>query len=87
MSTPRGKSPLDAFLPEAAFKACAGGSSTQAYVEPDEVQLDPIEPVGNSPTPSKSGTVEMWPMLAAALIAIGVSMLALAAVAKFGFQL
>jgi hypothetical protein len=85
MSTSGGKSPLDAFLPEAAFKARVGESRDEAYIEPAEVQLDPVEAVGKSPMPSKAGTIEIWPMIAAALIAIGVSMLAMAAVAKFGF--
>jgi hypothetical protein len=81
-----GKSALDEFLPESVlaseisrFRGEPRGE-IELFVSADDVQLDPIEAVARP----NSSTVQVWPMLAAALVAIGVSMLALAAFARFG---
>lgn len=58
----------------------------ELFVSPDDVQLDPIDAIAHSAPPANSSSVQMWPMLAAALVAIGVSMLAMAAFARFGIS-
>ena len=87
-----GKSALDEFLPESAlaseisrFRGEPRGE-IDLFVSADDVRLDPIEDVARAASRAKSSPVQMWPMLAAALVAIGVSMLALAAFARFGFS-
>ena len=89
--TTHGKNALDEFLPESAltsevsrFRGELRGQ-IDLFVSADDVQLDPIEDVGRRQPRANSSSVQMWPMLAAALVAIGVSMLALAAFARFGF--
>jgi hypothetical protein len=81
------KTALNEFLPEAAFTADISepGSKPHLHVAPDELVLEPIEAGARPAVQPNSSTVEMWPMVAAALVAIGVSMLAMAAIAKFGF--
>ena len=87
MSTHRaGKSALDEFLPERALAPQSrNGSGAPAGPDPlpaSEVQLDAI---GDFPAPIalKPSTVQLWPMIAAALVALGASLLALAVFAKF----
>lgn len=85
-----GKNALDEFLPESVFTPEVRGRGEEPaiaahlFLSPDDVQLDPIEVVSQSPTAANSASVQLWPMLAAALVAIGVSMLALAVFEKFG---
>jgi hypothetical protein len=92
MSTHAEKSALDEFLPEAVFTAGVRqgvnepSTNLDVFLPPGGVQLDPIEAVAPAVETASANTVEMWPMLAAALVAIGVSMLALAVIAKFGFS-
>jgi hypothetical protein len=87
-----GKSALDEFLPESVFAPEVPRiqgelhGDFELYVAPDEVQLDPIDAIARSAVAANSSSVQMWPMLAAALVAIGVSMLAMAAFARFGFS-
>jgi hypothetical protein len=90
--TTQGKSALDEFLPESAltseisrFRGEVRGE-IDLFVSADDLQLDPIEDVARRDRRANSSSVQMWPMLAAALVAIGVSMLALAAFARFGFS-
>jgi hypothetical protein len=86
MSTHRaGKSALDEFLPERALAPEPGSGGGHRGAEPlaaNEVQLDPIDsfpaPIALKPSP-----VHLWPMLAAALVALGASLLALAVFARF----
>lgn len=87
-----GKSALDEFLPESAlaseisrFRGEPRGA-IDLFVSADDVQLDPIEVVVRQTPRTSSSSVQLWPMLAAALVAIGVSMLALAAFARFGIS-
>lgn len=86
-----GKSALDEFLPESAlaseisrFRGEPRGE-IDLFVSADDVHLDSIEAVARS-SRGNSSSVELWPMLAAALVAIGVSMLALGAFARFGLS-
>ena len=87
-----GKSALDQFLPESAFTAEVPRirgelrGEIELFVDPDEVQLESIDVIARSTKAASSSSVQMWPMLAAALVAIGVSMLAMAAFARFGFS-
>ena len=74
------KNALEEFLPESIFKH----GEADLYVSPEEVRLDPIDALAQSEASANS--VQIWPMLAAALVAIGVSMLAMAAFARFGFS-
>ena len=86
-----GKSPLDQFLPESAHGSEVAPfrgdlrAEADVFVAPDDVHLDPIEGVVARLDRANSSSVQVWPMLAAALVAIGVSMLALAAFARLGF--
>lgn len=87
-----GKSALDEFLPESAlaseiarFRGEPHGA-IDLFVSADDIQLDPIDVVARRTPRADSSSVQLWPMLAAALVAIGVSMLALAAFARFGFS-
>ena len=83
---PRAQSALDQFLPELMF----GANTQHAAIDPSEVQLEPIVPRRTAPSPTHppvmppSSQVQPWPMIAAAMVAIGVSLLAFAAFAKFG---
>jgi hypothetical protein len=86
-----GMNALDEFLPESVFTQEAptirgvlrGG--IELYVAPAEIQLDAMDVIAPSAAPTNSSAVQAWPMLAAALVAIGVSMIAMAAFARFGF--
>ena len=87
-----GKNALDEFLPESAFTSAVPRvrgelrGEIELYVAPDDVQLDSIDIVAQSAASANSSSVQIWPMLAAALVAIGVSMLAMAAFARFGLS-
>jgi hypothetical protein len=85
-----GKSALDEFLPESAlaseisrFRGEPRGA-IDLFVSAQDIQLDPIEVVARRAPGTNSSSVQLWPMLAAAFVALGVSMLALAAFARFG---
>ena len=80
---PRDKSPLEQFFPERAL-ALKRRPGSGDDVDPDihlaasEVRIEPLEqPARTSP--------ELWPMVAAGFVAIGVSILAFAAVAMLGY--
>jgi hypothetical protein len=84
-----GNSALDEFLPESAlaseisrFRGEPHGA-IDLFVSAQDIQLDPIEVVARR-APGTNSSVQLWPMLAAAFVALGVSMLALAAFARFG---
>ena len=81
-----GKSPLDQFLPERIFAPHARKAGGATPIDPAEVQLEAIEvykqPELAANTPSSP--VQAWPMFAAALVAIGVSLLAFAVFERFG---
>ena len=88
MSTPTrtAKSALDQFLPERLFAPDARQTGGATPIDPAEVQLEAIE-VHRGPLPAAetpSSQVQAWPMFAAALVAIGVSLLAFAAFERFG---
>ena len=79
-----GKSALDEFLPELNEQR----DHRESRMDPGDIQLDPIEfrPEGamasRQPAATDTGA-QLWPMLAAALVGIGVSILAFAAYARF----
>jgi hypothetical protein len=86
MTRPRTRaSALDEFLPEVDFRA-----SRNVHVDPREIYL---EPLGAGPQPveaplapimvESSKTAQFWPMLAAALVGIGTTILGLAAFSRF----
>jgi len=90
-----GRSALDEFLPE--LDGCH--ENAHARVDPRNIQLDsvlapaPVVAVEFPPTSQETlrlpvtaneSRVQWWPMFAAALIGIGVSLLALGALARFG---
>ena len=84
---PRAQSALDQFLPELMF----GANTQHAAIDPSEVQLEPIVPRrAAAPSPARppvmppSSQVQPWPMFAAAMVAIGVCLLAFAAFSRFG---
>ena len=88
-STPRnGRSALDEFLPERVFANDNGKGSS---IDPADIELDAIqtfpEPVRHDAAapPDTSSRVQLWPMIAAAFVAIGASILALLAFARFGY--
>ena len=84
------KSALDEFLPERAFApdvqlARRREGADFGLIPPSEVQLDPIEQV-QRPAPAKEpSAVQLWPMLAAAFVAFGVTLLALAVFSKYSY--
>ena len=83
-----GKSPLDEFLPEPVFASDVrrndpSGSSNANVLSPNEVRLDPIEHLRQSLVATKPSTVQLWPMLAAGLVAVGATMLAVAIFSKY----
>jgi hypothetical protein len=88
MSTHRsGKSALEEFLPERALAPAAregrlGSTITTDLIPPEEVQLDAIENCPSAPA-LKPAPVEVWPMLAAALVTLGFGILVLATFATF----
>ena len=89
MATPRsGKSALDEFLPERVFTPDVRRDSRTDGRRPDhipatEILLDPIEQVASTVVVTKQSPVQLWPMLAAAFVALGVSLLVLALFAKY----
>jgi hypothetical protein len=76
MSTTRrgGKSALDEFLAEPVFVRDGDPGQPGVRIDPSEVHLE------LTTDPSR---VQMWPMVAAALVAFGVSLLTFAALAKY----
>jgi hypothetical protein len=81
-----GRTALDEFLPESDLRL----DSRQAHLDPADVQLEPgafsVESTGGLrvKVAQDNSQVQWWPMLAAALVAIGVSLLAFGAWARFG---
>ena len=90
-TTTRGeRSALDEFLPEVTFTSQPAVDAS-ALLDPADVRLDPIGPrtdptlaLRKTDTGSVQSDVQMWPMAAAACVALGVSLLALALFARIG---
>ena len=79
-----GKSALDEFLPELN----AQRDNRESRIDPGDVHLDPIDfrperATTSHPPATTDDGAQLWPMLAAALVGIGVSILAFAAFVKF----
>ena len=90
-TTQKGGSALDQFLPERMFEIHAQNAGGATPIDPAEIHLEPITPQGVAAQPPTlprvmppSSQVQAWPMVAAAMVAIGVSLLAFAVFAKFG---
>ena len=82
-----GKHALDEFLPERVFDLGFGGNgdrdiSLMELLSPNEVRLDSIEHV-HHPATVTAPSVQLWPMLAAGCVALGVSLLVLTMFAKY----
>jgi hypothetical protein len=84
-----GKSALDEFLPEVHVQC----DHVDVYIDPRDVQLDSVIETSRMvaieiPPPANpvadTSRVQWWPMFAAALVGIGVSLLAFGAWARFG---
>ena len=89
-SSQKGGSALDQFLPERMFAIHTQNTGATA-IDPAEVHLEPLgsrdsatEPTAPPRVMPASAQVQAWPMVAAAMVAIGVSLLAFVAFAKFG---
>ena len=85
------KPALEQFLPERLFAPDAQHTAGATPIDWAEIQLEPIVPQRPAPeSPARplvvppSTQVQPWPMVAAAMVAIGVSLLAFAAFARFG---
>jgi hypothetical protein len=79
----RGKSALDEFLPEADLRLHSGNNGS-VHLDPREVHLEPVVAPPSVGTVADPSRVQWWPMFAAALVGIGVSLLAFGAWARFG---
>ena len=81
-----GRSALDEFLPESDLRL----DNRHAHLDPADVQLEPVAFSVESTDDLRlnvakdSSQVQWWPMFAAALVGIGVSLLAFGAWARFG---
>ena len=81
------KSALDEFLPE---RSLGFDVNREFHIDPQDVDLEPLQFSAESSEPlriaaaQEQSRVEWWPMFAAALIGLGVSLLAFGAWARFG---
>ena len=73
-----GKSALDEFLPELHVQR----NHREGYLDPQDVQFEPE--ADRKTIVVDQSRVQWWPMFAAALVGIGVSLLAFGAWARFG---
>ena len=86
-STPRRANALDEFLPERVFDLGVRGDgerdiSIVDLLSPNDVRLDPIEHV-HHPATVAAPSVQLWPMLAAGFVALGVTLLVLTIFAEY----
>jgi hypothetical protein len=77
-----GKSALDEFLPEVDLRINNGNKGV--HLDPRDVQLEAVVPPTLVAAQSDQSRVQWWPMFAAALVGIGVSLLAYGAWVRFG---
>ena len=77
------KSALDEFLPEADLRL-HNGNNGNVHLDPRDVDLEPVVAPPSVATQTDPSRVQWWPMFAAALVGIGVSLLAFGAWARFG---
>lgn len=80
ISTTRQGNALDQFLPERIFVRHGESGNPDLRIDPSEVHLEPIVSRPSASDPSK---VQLWPMIAAALVAFGISLLTFAALARY----
>lgn len=83
---PPGRSALDEFLPELDVRR----ESRHTRVDPADVHIEPVSFLpeqGEAPLApivvESAARAQLWPMLAAAFVGIGVTILALVAFARF----
>ncbi len=86
-STPSRAHALDEFLPERLFDMGVRGDGERGspimyLLSPNDVQLDPMEHV-HHPATVTAPSVQLWPMLAAGFVALGVTLLVLTIFAKY----
>jgi len=78
-----GRSALEEFLPELDLQPNVQNN----HVDPREIHLEPVGPVSDVTTgpgaADNSGQVQLWPMLAAALVGIGVMLLGFGVYSRF----
>lgn len=82
---------LDDFLPEAAIKPVPRSESREGLVDRRDITLDPVTAIDEFAQPETTPMstidqptkVQFWPMLAAACVVLGISLLALALFARF----
>ena len=79
------KSALDEFLPEVDVRR----DRREARIDPGEIDLDAIEFRPEPVVPHRTAAAtepgaQLWPMLAAALVGVGVAILAFSAFARLG---
>jgi hypothetical protein len=94
-TTPSRAQALDEFLPERVFNLDVRRGdgeraiTTMDLLSPNDVRLDPIEHVHHSATAPPVGgrvggnAVQLWPLLAAGFVALGVTLLVLTIFAKY----
>ena len=76
------RSALEEFLPELDLQH----SAQNIHVDPREIHLEPVGPISESVLASHAednAQAQLWPMLAAALVGIGVTLLGFAAYSRF----
>ena len=78
-----GKSALDEFLPESDLRL-NNGNNGSVHIDPRDVHLEPVVAPAPVTTAADPSPVQWWPMFAAALVGIGVSLLAFGAFVRFG---
>jgi hypothetical protein len=86
-TTPIKTHALDEFLPERALNLGVRGDgerdiSIMELLSPNDVRLDPIEQVPPA-TGEAPPSVQLWPILAAGFVALGISLLVLTMFAKY----
>ncbi len=98
VSTRAGRNALDEFLPEIAVERDQT-RRRHPHVDGGDIDLDTVEPSGDTievfaqpelrtvPTVDSSANVQFWPMIAAACVVLGISLLALALFARFELPL
>ena len=85
------RSALDDFLPEIAVQTASRPEGRDTHLDLSEVRLEPVTAIDEFAQPetqpmsttNQSTKVQFWPMLAAACVVLGISLLALALFARF----
>jgi hypothetical protein len=81
-----GRNALDEFFPERVLTSESqpqAGAAPLDFLASTEVRLDPVERLREPAVKTMPAAVQVWPMLAAAMVALGVSLLVLATFARY----